>query len=54
MEWPLGLWRFLLICRVVVNGMGRISLERAGTVLRCGSKGLSLEGVWDSDVRIEV
>ena len=42
------------ICRVVANGMGRISLERAGTVLRCGSRGLSLEGVWDRDVRIEI
>ena len=31
--WPRGPWRFLLICGVVASGMGRVSLERAGTVL---------------------
>ena len=44
--WPQGPWRFLLICRVAANGMGRVSLERAGTVLWCGSRGPNLEGVW--------
>ena len=38
-------WRFLLICRVVANGLDRVSLEREGTVLWCGSRGPNLEGV---------
>ena len=52
--WPQGPWRFLLICRVVANGMGRVSLERAGPVLRCGSRGPSLEDVWARAVGTEV
>ena len=34
--------------------MGRISSESAGTVLRCGSRGPSLEGVWARAVGTEV
>ena len=36
------------------KGMSRIPMERAGTVLRCGSMGPSLEGVWARTMETEV
>ena len=40
--------------RVVANGNARIPLEREATVLRCGSRGPSLDGVWATTVGTEV
>ena len=50
----LRVWRILLIFRVVANGNGRIPPERKATVLRCGSRGPSLDGVWARTVGTEV
>ena len=33
---------------------GRVSLARAGTVVRCGPRGPSVEGVWDRAAGPEV
>ena len=38
-ELPPGTLRFLLIPRLVANGTGTDSMEWAGTILRCGSRG---------------
>ena len=49
----LGTLEFLLIYRVLANGMGRNPLERAGTVLSL-ALGAQLEGVWARPVGTEV
>ena len=43
---PQGPWSFLLICSVVAHVLGPFSHEKTGTVLQCGSRDPSLEGVW--------
>lgn len=52
--WPWGLWRFLRVCMIVVNGKGRIPVELRGTDLMCGSRVPRLEGVEARNVGIEV
>ena len=49
-----GPWNFLQICRFMANGMGRVSLDRVGTVLRFGSRVHHLAGVWARAVGTEL
>ena len=49
-----GTLRVLLICTILDNGMGRIPMHEVGTVLICGSRGPSQEGVLPRTLRTEV
>ena len=54
MGMALGIWRFLLVCMIVVNGRGRIPVELRGTDLVCGSRVPRLEGVEPRNEGIDV
>ena len=53
-RWPRGPCSFLLYRRVLATVTGTVSFRRAGTVLRCGSGGPILEGVWARDLVTEL